>query len=376
MDSGTSCAVTELRLSAFRSHRARTLPLAPLTLVTGPSGSGKSSLLAGYEALARLGAGEALGQVFGGARGAASAYVPQGARADPQGRRGFRIGCTVAGPAGRVRLDLAVQAEPELRIAGERLTGPDGQTLFSTALRDPGRRQVQAEWHTSGAARFTRAPLPDDRLATALLPLRVSGATAAQRGVLAAAEQVVLALCSVFPCDPLPERMRAPVPRTDALLRGCCDNLAAVLARTRAACGSRHAALVKAVRAGCRGPVEGLAALAGERALVRAVLDRGETGRQTPVEWLGDGELRYIALALVLTYGAAALSADAARDALPGAPALTVLADGLDRGLDRRQSDALMVLAARMCARGHVRLLGTVRGEAGVPEGALVDLGA
>lgn len=384
MEPTPTAVVTELRLGAYRSHRGRTLALAPLTLLTGASGSGKSTLLEGYEALARLGDGAELGQVFGETRGGLSAYVPQGARADSQGRRGFRLGCTVDGRAGPVRFDVAVQAEPELRIAGERLTAPDGRTLLSTALRDPGRRSVHAEWHTAGASRVTRAPLPDDRLATALLPLRVAGATAGQRRVLAAAEQVVYALRAAFPCDPRPERMRGAVASTDALLRGCCDNFAAVLRRIRAESGSRHAALVEAVRAGCAGPVGGIAARGdrqGRAALVRAVLERGGARQHTPAEWLGDGELRYMALALVLLAGPDALRAAGGGEEPAGQQALTVLVDGLDRGLDGRQTRELLALAARMCARGHVRLIGTLQGAgalrttAEVPEAALVDLG-
>jgi hypothetical protein len=64
------------------------------------------------------------------------ACVPERARPDAQRRRGFRIGCTADGPEGPVRLDVAVQAEPELRIVGERLTA-GGLTLLETALRDP-----------------------------------------------------------------------------------------------------------------------------------------------------------------------------------------------------------------------------------------------
>lgn len=201
-------AVTELRLSAFKTHRNVTLPLGPLTLLSGESGSGKSSALQAYEILARLGSGERLARAVEVVAGGASACVPASARPDEQGRRGFRIGCTVDGPAGLVHLDLAVQAEPELRIVGERLTG-GGETLLSTALTDPARPAVQAAWHTAGATPVTRAPLPDDRLGTALLPLRVAGKTAGQRLVLAAAEQVVVALRSAFPCDPRPEAMRA-----------------------------------------------------------------------------------------------------------------------------------------------------------------------
>ncbi|MCF6522680.1 AAA family ATPase [Streptomyces sp. JJ36] len=371
----SAAAVTELRLSAFRSHRGLALPLAPLTVLAGPSGSGKSAVLEAYAALARLAGGEELGQVFGEVRGGPAGCVPRDARPDRQGRRGFRLGCTVDGPAGPVRCDVAVQAEPELRVAGERLTAADGRTLLSTALRDPGRRQVHAEWHTAGTARVTRAPLPDDRLATALLPLRVAGVTDGQREVLAAAEQVVIALRAAFACDPRPEAMRAPADLADGLLRRGCENLAAVLRRTRAECGTRHAALVEAVRAGCAGPVAGLSTTPGERARVTAVLERGAGRADMPVEWLGDGELRYLALALVLLTGPGVLAVDPVREVLPARQALTVLADGLDRGMDRRQTQELLALAARMCERGHVRLLGAAQGVAEVPGGRLVDLG-
>ncbi|MGW1885673.1 ATP-binding protein [Streptomyces sp. NPDC001970] len=347
--------VTELRLSAFASHRGAAFPLgSPVTLLAGPSGSGKSSALRAYEALARLGSGAALGEAFPDPAGC----VPERAEADAQGRRGFRIGCTVHGPAGSVRLDLAVQAEPELRIVGERLTS-GGRTLLSTALRDPARPCVQAAWHTAGAVPVTRAPLPDDRLGTALLPLRVSGRTDGEREVLAAAEQVVVALRSVFACDPQPRSMRAPVPPGEGRLRRGCDNLAAVLHRTRSECVRRHARLAAVARAGCAGPVSEVGVEELADGTVRAVLGRA-AGGATPLGRLGDGELRYLALALVLLTGPGVLAVDQAAE-VPGAlQCLTVLADGFDRCLDRRQAAELASLAASVCADGHLRLLGTV----------------
>lgn len=463
-------AVSELRLSAFKSHRGVTLPLGPLTLLSGGSGSGKSSALQAYEILARLGSGESLARAVGEVAGSPAACVPAGARPDEQGRRGFRIGCTVDGPIGPVSLDLAIQAEPELRIVGERLTGC-GETLLTTALTDPTRPAVQAAWHTAGTSPVTRAPLPDDRLGTSLLPLRVAGKTAGQRLVLAAAEQVVVALRSAFVCDPRPEVMRgvgargtgvagdggggagraagargggrgggpgaggrkaaggsgaargsggagvsagvgvtwgargrrtgggeaggwvreAGESRDEGRLRSACDNLPTVLHRTSRECARRHAVLVAAVREACAGPVEGLRAVlrqsgaagdgatdapaavvhagaegthgvpgAGGAAGVRAVLDRGELG-ELPVEQLGDGELRFLALALVLLTGPDVLAMDPVGEVPSAHQQMTVMADGMDRCLDHRQARELVSLAVRMTERGHVRLLGTVR---------------
>ncbi|MET9609456.1 ATP-binding protein [Streptomyces sp. NPDC006512] len=385
--------VTELRLSAFAAHRAAVFPLGPVTLFAGPSGSGKSQALAAYEALAGLGCGRPLDDVFPDP----AARVPERAVPDADGRRGFRIGCTVDGPAGPVRLDLAVQAEPELRVVGERLS-QNGEILLSTALRDPRRRSVQAGWLTGGAVGVTRAPLPDDRLGTALLPLRVAGSTAGQRRVLAAAEQVVVALRSVFPCDPRPERMRGPVTPGEGRLRRDCANLADVLRRTRHECGTRHALLAGAARTGCAGPVAALdvrvcdgaddagggdgafGVFAGAGAgLVTGLLDRGPGRPATELGRLGAGELRFLALALVLLTGPGVLAVDPAAELLSARQALTVLADGLDRGLDRRQSAELLRLALLSGGRGHIRLVGSVGEDTagtarGLPGVSVVDL--
>lgn len=363
--------VTELRLSAFAGHRGAHFPLGPLTLLAGRSGSGKTTALRAYEALARLGAGAHLHEAFPDP----ASCVPERARPDAQRRRGFRIGCTTDGPEGPVRLDVAVQAEPDLRIVGERLTA-GGVTLLQTALVDPGRPVVQAAWHTAGTSPVTRGPLPDDRLGTALLPLRVAGKTDGQRQVLAAAEQMVVALRSVYACDPRPGRMRAAVPLGSGRLLPGCDNLADVLWRTRTECGRRHALLVAALRDGCRGPVLDLLAEPLRDGAVRAVLDRGD-GVRTELGLLGDGELRYLALALVLFTGPGVLEVDPVAEVPAALQTLTVLADGFDRALDPRQGLELLRLAARMCDRGHIRLVGAVsdasRG-AGVAGVTVVDL--
>ncbi|WEH36388.1 ATP-binding protein [Streptomyces sp. AM 4-1-1] len=348
--------VTELRLSAFATHRAAVFPLGPLTLFAGASGSGKSTALAAYEALAALGAGEPLEEVFPDPL----RCVPERAGLDAQGRRGFRIGCTVDGPAGPVRLDVAVQTTPRLRIVGERLTG-GGETLLTTALRDPARSTVQAAWHTAGTVPVTRAPLPDDLLGTALVPLRVAGRTEGQLRVLAAAEQTVVALRSVFACDPVPRLMRAPVPAGEGRLRRDCENLADVLNRTHGQCARRHARLVATARAGCAGPVSALTVEQLVDGRLRALVGRDD-GRATPLGHLGDGELRYLALALVLLTGPNVLAMDNAVEVPAAWQTLTVLADGLDRDLDGRQVRELLALAATICGDGHIRLVGTVGG--------------
>ncbi|MEV7611489.1 ATP-binding protein [Streptomyces sp. NPDC089799] len=365
--------LSELRLSAFGPHRAAAFGFGPVTLIAGPSGSGKSRLVAACTALAGLGAGGTLAEVFP----EPAACVPDGSVPDAERRRGFRIGCTVDGPAGPVRLDLAVQAEPSLRIVGERLSA-GGRPLLTTALREPRLPVVEAAWLTEGTHGVTRAPLPDDRLGTALLPLRVAGRTEGQRRVLAAAEQVVVALRSVYGCDPRPEAMREPVPLGAGRLAGNCADLADVLRRTRRECGTRYALLLNAAWAGCAGgPVREVAAraLAGGRVVAELVR---ESGPATPLARLGDGELRFLAFALVLLTGPGVLAVDPAAELPSARQALTVLADGFDRCLDRRQRTELVRLAVTAAERGHLRLVATVgedaMGARGLPGVSVVDL--
>ncbi|MCK1797025.1 ATP-binding protein [Streptomyces sp. XM4193] len=361
--------VTELRLSAFRGARRVRVPMSGLTLVTGPAGSGRSTVVEAYEALSRLAAGESLRQVFGTAEGGPSSYVPRSAGPDELGRRGFRIGVTVTGPVGEVRLDLAVQAEPSLRVVGERLSD-HSRVLLSTALRDPRRPVVQAEWHTAGVKAVTSGPLPDDRLATPVLPLRVAGSTQGQRQVLAAAEQTVRALRAAFVCAPRPSLMRTAAPVGESRLRSSCENIAAVLRRTRGECES-HAELAALLSEICTGPrVEDLVTelsagptTEAEPGLVRAVLERGAAGR-TPLDALSDAELRCVAQAFVLLTGSRALLDDSMRSGRSVREAaqqpLVVLADDLDLGLEPHHARELLALARRMGEEGHVRLLATM----------------
>ncbi|MGQ0773137.1 MAG: AAA family ATPase, partial [Pseudonocardiales bacterium] len=75
-------ALREIRLTAFKSFRNSTLPVDPVTVLTGRNSSGKSNALDGIEVLSRLASGDELtdaldgrrregGPIRGGSRGCA-----------------------------------------------------------------------------------------------------------------------------------------------------------------------------------------------------------------------------------------------------------------------------------------------------------------
>ena len=348
--------VQELRLAAFKSHQGTVLPLAPVTVLHGASGAGKSNALDALVALSGLAGGEELEQALSGVRGGLAGCVPHG-------RQGFRLGCSVGTPQGTVRLEVAVRTDGRPRIAAERLA-LGRQLLLSTGEEARGR--ISAAWHSDGRQGDIHAPLSARSLLSAQLPLRVAGANPGERRVLAAVEHLLTALRELFAVDPVPALMRGWVPVSDdARLRGSAENLAAVIARIQGECRIRFGRLVQALRAGGAHPVAGLGVLrdasgGGER-VITAVDEGG--GQWTSAELLGAGTLRRLAFATVLLTGSGVLQVPSAAEVPDAERLLTVLAEELDPEL----CPGLLALAQEVVPRGHIRLLATARTPARLP---------
>ncbi|MEZ0066866.1 hypothetical protein ABIA32_002879 [Streptacidiphilus sp. MAP12-20] len=349
-------AVSELRLTAFKSFRDAVLPLGPVTLLHGVSGAGKSNALEGLVALAGLAGGEEAAEALSAVRGGFAGCVPWG-------ETELRLGCSVASPVGEVRLDVALRdgAGGPL-VVSERLTA-GGRLLVTTGAVDEATERIDVAWHSDGRQGDIRAPLSARGLATAQLPLRVAGATAGERLVLAAAEQLLTALRESFALDPVPALMRAWVRADDdARLRGSAENLSAVVARIEGECRIRFGKLAQAARTMSAAPVHGLGALrrpGADGALsVCAALDEAG-GRRVGAGELPAGVLRQLAFATVLLTGPGVLQMSPAAEIPEAERLLTVLAEGLDLGVDRARTVELLRLAVEVAARGHVRLLAT-----------------
>ncbi|MEZ0089574.1 AAA family ATPase [Streptacidiphilus sp. EB129] len=362
--------VCELRLGAFKSYAGSVLPLAPITLLHGASGAGKSNALDGLAALSGLAGGAELPDALAGVRGGLAGCVPHG-------QQGFRLGCAVAAPGGgTVRLEVAVRVDGGPRIVAERLTeqSPDGgapRVLLATGAEDPARSRINALWHSDGRQGDIRAPLSATALLTAQLPLRVAGANPAERRVLAGAEAVLTALREVFPVDPVPALMRGWVPAADdSRLRTSAQNLSAVVARIQGECRIRYGVLVRSMRAASPYPVRELRVLRESRDGVERVIAALDEGT---ADLLSSGLLRQLAFTTVLLTGPGVLQMESAAEVPDPERLLTVLAEDLDAGLGDEQVGELLRVAGEVVARGHVRLLATAREVpvAAAKEGAL-----
>ncbi|MFF7459636.1 AAA family ATPase [Kitasatospora sp. NPDC008115] len=359
--------VEEIRLISFKSYRRATLPLAPLTVLHGPAGVGKSNALDALAVLSRLALGEEIAASLDGrsdTTGPLATRVRGGlAGCVPHGRNALILGCTVRSPDGQIGLELVVRTDGPVRIAREQLT-LDGQTLVETGEQDVRKCRVNVTWHNDTRQGDIRAPFPSGTLVTAQIPLRVAGSSPGERKVLAAAEQLLTALREVFPVHPVPTMMRGWArPDPQARLRSTAANISAVIARLSNECPRRYGQLLRVVQSAAPHPLLGLDLAhrgtgSGERVL--AVFDEGLLGR-TGADQASDGMLRHLAFAAVLLTGAGVLDLDVATEVPWAQRQLTVLADDLGAGLGTDQTASLLRLARDMAGRNQLRVLATLQ---------------
>ncbi|MBV2154008.1 AAA family ATPase [Kitasatospora sp. SUK 42] len=359
--------VEELRLTAFKSYRRAVLPLAPLTVLHGPAGVGKSNALDALAVLSRLALGEEIADSLDGLpdrTGPLASPVRGGLNGCvPHGRDAVILGCTVRSPRGRIRLDLVIRTDGPARIARESLS-LDGRTLVDTGEQDVRNRRVNVCWHNDTRQGDIRAPFPSGTLITAQLPLRVAGSSGGERLVLAATEDLLTALREVFPLHPVPALMRGWA-RADpqARLRTNAANISAVVHRLANECPRRYGRLLRAVQAAAPHPLLGLTLAERESGGVRrvlAVFDEGVLGR-TGADQASDGMLRHLAFAAVLLTGAGVLDLDVAAEVPWAHRQLTVLAEDLGAGLAIEQTASLLRLARDMAGRGQLRVVAALQ---------------
>ncbi|MET9398321.1 ATP-binding protein [Kitasatospora sp. NPDC002965] len=366
--------VEEVRLTSFKSYRRAVLPLAPLTVLHGPAGVGKSNALDALAVLSRLALGEEIADSLDGVPGAAGPLAtPVRGGLDgcvPHGRNAVILGCTVRSADGPVGLEIVVRTDGPVRIAREQLT-LDGRTLVETGEQDLRNRRINVSWHNDTRQGDIRAPFPSGTLITAQIPLRVAGSSPGERKVLAAAEQLLTALREVFPVHPVPALMRGwarPDPR--ARLLGNAANISAVIARLSNECGRRYGQLLRVVQDAAPHPLLGLDLAhrgSGADRRVLAVFDEGVLGR-TGADQASDGMLRHLAFSAVLLTGAGVLDLDVAAEVPWAHRQLTVLAEDLGAGLGTDQTASLLRLARDMSGRNQLRVLTTLQEPAAARE--------
>lgn len=207
-----SPVLSELRLTAFKSHLEQRVALKPLTLLVGPNASGKSNVIDALTVLALLADERGLTDLERGDQ-AVAGLRGRLAEAAPFGSTEIQLGCTVTTGTGALLLDVRLDVE-RAEVVSERLllrrTNRPERVLIDSSRRRPGEGFADVETY-SGSNR-KQYQMRSDRLVIVQAATRVAPDSEARRSVVASAAAVVEALQGVFVLDPVPGRMRAYAP--------------------------------------------------------------------------------------------------------------------------------------------------------------------
>jgi len=345
--------LTELRLTSFKSYRDVALPLAPLTVLIGRNGGGKSNALDALEVLSRLARGGEIRDALDGARRDAGPVRGGIEGCPPIGSDTFELGVTIARAAGEVRLDVEIQVRPQVQILREVLTAHvDGRrrSLLETTQADPQRADIEAKVWNNRRGRNPHYMFRATHLLTAQLPLRLGGKTAAERRVLETAEVALAVLSGVFHLDPVPQLMRQYVPEQDVVLRRNGENLSATIARLRRDDRARFAELVEVIKDLPEHEVRALEVGRGEFGEVMLALSEAKDGRTVtvPARQMSDGMLRMMAVVTALLAGGPGVAIQGPTSV---APSLTLVLEELENGLHPTQAARVMGLVKSAAAQ-------------------------
>lgn len=358
--------ISELRLTAFKSFRDVAVPLAPLTVLIGRNGSGKSNALDALEVLSRLAKGTDIRDALDGVSRDAGPMRGGVEGCPPLGSDIFELGVTINQSIGDVRLDVRVQVRPQVQVLWERLTGKvDGRrrVLLETLTPEPDRADIEARLWNGKKGRNPHRMFRASHLVTAQLPPRLEGRTEAERHIHRIAMGVLAVLGGMFHLDPVPHLMRQYVPERDVVLRRTGENLSAVVARFQHDEPAKFTALAGIIKDLPEHEVRAIEIRRGGFGEVMLGLSEVKDGEPVtvPARQLSDGMLRMTAIATALLAGRRGLALDGtAADSRP----LTLVIEELENGLHPTQAARVLELLKSSAAQQDYQVVLTTHSPA------------
>ena len=297
--------LASITVEDFRSYRAASLPLAPLTVLIGANASGKSNAIEALRLLSWIGGGNRLGTVRQALMGQDPTIRGDVSDLAYRGSRAFTLSCTTTDPEGtRYAISLAVGDDDELRIVDERMSGGLASLapLFEVVTPSDGVLAMSVAY--DNFARGGRKPrvLCSDQSAV-LCQLMSSarfagGHTKAQQVIPERTSRLHRQLSAITLLDPRPSLMRGYSRRGQRRLTDGGENLSAVLHTLCETDGVRNQVL-DFVRALPEQNIQEIDFIETPRAevMVRLAETFGRSTVSYDASLLSDGTLRVLAIA-------------------------------------------------------------------------------
>lgn len=346
--------ISELRLTAFKSFRDVVLPLAPLTVLIGRNGAGKSNALDALEVLSRLAKGVEIRDALDGVSRDAGPVRGGVEGCPPIGSDTFELGVTVR-PAsgGAIRLDVRIQVRPQVQVLFERLTVDvrgRRRVLLETLVPQAHRADIEAKLWNGKQGRNPHRLFRASHLVTAQLLLRLEGRTESEQHILQTAADALAVLGGVFHLDPVPHLMRQYVPEQDVVLRRTGENLSAAVARLQHDEPAKFTALADIIKDLPEHEIRAIEIRRGGFGEVMLGLSEIKDGELAtiPARQMSDGMLRMMAIATALLAGGRGLAVDSAAS---GAQSLTLVIEELENGLHPTQAARVVELLKSSAAQ-------------------------
>ena len=219
--------LSSVTIEGFKSYRAATLKLAPLTVLIGANASGKSNAIEALRLLSWIAQGNRLGSIRHALREDDRAVRGTVRDLGFRGQRRFALSCRAAGSPfdlswDRYSIELERQKDGELRVAGEELVQDGARApLFQVVSSQAGGGGVSVAYNNfARGGRKPRVTCTDQMAALIQLqtPARFAhGHKKAQKTIPEAAKQCQTMLSAILFLDPRPSAMRKYAFKTDPL---------------------------------------------------------------------------------------------------------------------------------------------------------------
>lgn len=349
-----SARITGLWLTAFKSFHDVVIPLAPLTVLIGRNGSGKSNALDGLDVLHRLAVVGDVRDALEGARRDAEPVRGGIEGCAPFGTDSFALGVRIHRDSGEiVDLDVRVQVRPDVQVVWERLrVASDDRALradrwtvlVETTDAQRGRADIDASIWNGRRGRNPQRTFRATRLIATQLALRLAGSTKEERRIVDTADDLLATLGGLFHFDPVPYLMRRYVAERDIVLRTTGENLSAALANLRDTDATAFARLVSVVKQLPEQTVLGAEIRPGGfgEVMLGLVEADGDEVVTVPARQLSDGMLRMIAILTALLSRTTVREERGRDDPDP----TTLLLEELENGLHPTQAALILGVVA------------------------------